>query len=56
MPRLQWPVKNMVKAHLDDVKQKSVDNMSGNWGKNHHLGVSMNGGTPKWMIYKGKSH
>ena len=22
----------------------------------HHLGVSINMGTPKWMVYKGKSH
>ena len=22
----------------------------------YHMGVSINGGTPKWMVYKVKSH
>ena len=23
---------------------------------NKHMGVSINGGTPKWLVYKGKSY
>ena len=26
------------------------------WGHWNHVGVSINGGTPKWMVYKGKSN
>ena len=29
---------------------------SGNFTVSKYMGVSINGGTPKWMVYKGKSH
>ena len=45
-------------VNLAIPEQKMIDHQ--HWGqsifKQTHMGVSINGGTPKWMVYHGKNH
>ena len=44
-----WPE---VQAAVGLVERQHEN--GGEW--NIHMGVSINGGTPKWMVYEGKSN
>ena len=44
-------LKNML-VELDSISPNFGVKITNIW--NHHLGVSKNGGTPKWMVYNGK--
>ena len=57
-PQAQWRPRNKVSQRLLEFSEKTMLFYKGTDSRKttHQLGVSLNGGTPKWMVYNGKPY